>query len=260
MPNIIKASQVDSNSPRSVCRGASPADPAELLSAPAETVQDQHHAIVNDALNKAKNIMEATQNYSLQQLRESATRMNEECAERKLRGYQEGYRQGEAQGKQSGYDAGYTDGYAQGVKQAHQEAQQTIDELMQMIQTVEQKGDELFARYEGDLESLAVAVAQKIIRRELNEGTAAMQSIIQSVLDSYRDVAWVTITVAPSAARQMTKSEHGIVQALQNISQNVKVIENPGMSEGDCVIDLPDRRIDAGVDSQMGMVKMALGL
>lgn len=260
--NIIKASQVDAEilPAKEKEDVRPPADPAELPTVPEVTPQEQHHAIVNDALNKAKNIVEAAQNYSLQQLRDSAVRMNEECAQRKLQGYRQGFVQGEKEGKLKGRDDGYTEGYAQGAKQARQEVQATLDELTQMIGVVEQKGSELFARYESDLQSLAVAIAQKIIRRELIEDPSAIRSILQSVLSAYRDVAWVTITVSEGTAAKMAEMEPGIVKALQEVSKNIKIAGSPNMKEGDCVIDLPDRRIDAGIDSQMSRVKMVLGL
>lgn len=260
--NIIKASQIEDETSSAAAnrKSRSAVDPASLAAMTGASPGEQRQAIVSDALNQAKTIMEAAQNYSLQQLRDSAARMNEECAERKLMGYQEGFRQGEAEGRRKGGDDGYREGYAQGIEQAKQEVQSTLDELTGMIGTVEQKGDELLARYRSDLQSLAVAIAQKIIRRELAEDPPAMRSIIEGVLSAYRGVAWVTITVPEGTGGQLARMEPDLIQALQEVSENVKIVENPKMNEGDCVIDLPDRRIDAGVDSQMSRVKMALGL
>lgn len=272
MPNIIKASQYDDIMGSKLVT-AKPVEltarPSELLgSAPKINLKEQHQQIMNDALQKAKNIVEAAQNYSLNQLKESTMRMNEECAQMKLRSYEDGYRlgheegytEGHEQGHQEGYDLGHDEGYAQGARQAKAEVQQTLSELRQMIETVQKKEEELLAQYQEDLVGLSVAIAQKVIRAELSLDEKAMQSIIQNVVESYRDLAWIKIQVSSSTAKLLLKSDRSMGEALQQVSNNVKIIENPEMDDGDCIIDLPDRRIDAGVGSQMGQIRSALGM
>lgn len=268
--NIIKASRFDTaNFPPLEEKAARlAANPAELPAPPqnpgvpaaAVSPQEERHAIMNDALSKAKTLVEAAQNYSLQQLQESTARMNEECAQRKLEGYRQGLEQGAQEGRSKGYADGYSEGYAQGQKQARQEVQETLDALARMIDTAEQKGSDLLAHYESDLESLAVTIAQKILRRELIEDPCAIRTLVQNVLGAYRNVEWVTVTVSPETAEKLTAMEPAMAQALREVSGNIKITACPEMKNGDCVIDLPDRRIDAGADSQMSRVKMALGL
>lgn len=139
MPSIIKASQYGDVKKQ----GISTENLADLLKTSGgmtrHEARDQHQAIVNDAFQKAKNIVEAAENYSLNQLKESTMRMNEECAQMKIRSYEDGYSQGLEEGKQEGHDLGYEDGYQQGLLKAQEASMQTRNELNRMLETVENK-------------------------------------------------------------------------------------------------------------------------
>ena len=259
--NIIKASQYDEM--RS--RGALAEESKHLLqSSPDQMtkreVRDQHQAIVNDAFKKARNIVDAAQSYSLNQLKESTMRMNEECAQMKIRSYEDGYNQGLSEGKTEGAALGYQSGYEEGLKRANEESKKTRDELSKMMETVEKKKTEILDQFEADLESLAVTIAQKVIKKELSIDEKAMKAIILDVMESYRNQEWVRIRVSPSTSELLTKADHNIIQALREISDNVKIVSAPEMTDGDCQIDLPDRLIDAGADTQLTSIKTALKL
>ena len=122
MLNIIKASQYDEMRSRDALTADSdhlpPLSPDQMTK---REVRDQHQAIVNDAFKKAKNIVEAAQTYSLNQLKESTMRMNEECAQMRIRSYEEGYDRGLAEGKTEGTALGFQSGYEEGLKRANEE-------------------------------------------------------------------------------------------------------------------------------------------
>lgn len=267
MPSIIKASQYGDVKSEGILTG----NPANLRKASSDGItkdeaRDQHQAIVNDAFQKAKNIVDAAQNYSLNQLKESTMRMNEECAQMKIRSYEDGYSQGFTEGKEEGHDLGYREGYQQGLKKAEGEVREANrqvsekgrNEISRMLEAIENKKSEVLGKFEADLEGLSIAIAQKIIKKELSTDETAIRSIIQNVLETYRDQAWVKITVSPTNAELLTKADRSIIQSLQDVSANVKIVASPKMNEGDCEIDLPDRLIDAGTDTQLNEIKAAI--
>jgi flagellar biosynthesis/type III secretory pathway protein FliH len=263
LPSIIKASQYGDVKNEGISAG----NPANLPKASSGRVikpdaRDQHQAIVNDAFQKAKNIVDAAQNYSLNQLKESTMRMNEECAQMKIRSYEDGYIQGLAEGKKEGHELGYQQGLKiaeDEIREKNREAsEKALNEINRMLETIENKKSEILDKFEADLGKLAVTIAQKIVKRELSTDDNTMQSIIQNVLESYRDQAWVKISVSPTTAELLTRADCTIAQALQEVSNSVKIVAMPEMNNGDCQIDLPDRLIDAGIDTQMNQIKAAL--
>lgn len=85
-----------------------------------------------------------------------------------------------------------------------------------------------------------------------------MQSIVLNALDSYRNQSWVRIYVSNQTATVLLKADNNIVQELQGVSDNVKVIAVSNMNDGDCVLEMPDQVIEAGVDSQLRKIRNAI--
>lgn len=282
LPSIIKASEYDrirsivslEELPRASRSSAVPAAPSsEEKQITTEDRQSglresaaQHQAIVKEAFQKAKNIVDAAQNYSLNQLRESTMRINEECAQMKIRSYEDGYGIGLEQGKREGHELGYSEGHRAGIEKAREEvearnrekSEAAEEEIGRMLETIETEKEEILTKFKADLEGLSLAIARKIVKKELSTDETALQSIIKGVLESYRNQAWVKISVSPSDAGRLAKADRGLAEALQEVSDNIKVVPSPDLKEGDCLIDLPDRLIDAGANTQLDELQTAL--
>ncbi len=261
LPKVIKASEYVSIKNHNIF----PSNNGALQTANGQPVlqkntENENRSIVNQAFEKAQQIMEAAQNYSLNQVKESTQRMNEEAARVMVQSHAEGYSRGLTEGQKGGSKLGYEDGYAQGLKKAEEENQTAMDELAQMIKTVETMKSEILQKYEADLEKLAVAIAEKVIKSQISIDAKVMQSIISNAMDTYENQSWVKIIVSKNTKMLLEKADNSIIQTLREISENVKIEASADMNDGDCTIDMPDRMIDAGVDSQLAKIKHELGL
>lgn len=270
--NIIKASQYDelkSREPVKVPKNP-PVKPVEM------DPQERHEAIVKEAVKKARDIVEAAEYYSKAQLREATMRMNEECAQMKIKSYEEGFNQGLAEGKKEGKEIGYQEGYGEGLRKTEEERQKLLEdkqkmleeiqkaneakenELKQMLEAVENKKEEILQRFEEGIQNLAITIAEKVIRKEVSLNEKAIRAIVLDVLDSYRNQEWIKISVSPNSAELLVKADCSLAEELKEISNNVKIVSSPELQDGDCRIELPDRLIDAGVQTQMEYIKSAL--
>ena len=216
--------------------------------------------ILEDAVEKARQIVLAAQSYSEDQIREATQRIKEEGTQIKITSREEGYKQGLADGKEEGKAAGYQAGFAEGQKKAEEQNRALADELRLMLHTVEQQKDQVLQSLSQDVQGLAFAIAEKVVKVELRTDAAAMQAIIKSATDAYRNQSWVRISVSPQTADILAKADNDILQALQEVSDHVKITASPEMKEGDCKIDMPDQMIDASADAQLEKIKNALHL
>ncbi|MBW7573350.1 FliH/SctL family protein [Caproiciproducens faecalis] len=259
MPNVIKASQYVAVKNGSVF----PANNGGIPQTPDSSLQeDQHRQIVNEAFQKAQQIIEAAQTFSMNKVRESTQQMNQEAAQVLVQSREEGYGRGFADGKREGKELGYQEGYEEGrqsgLQKAEEENQAVAAELSQMLNTVETMKAEILRKYEADIKKLAVSIAEKVIRRELSMNEKAMQSIITNAVDAYRNQEWVRIFVSPNTKALLQNVDKTIVQALSDVSDSIKIEVSPDMNDGDCIIEMPDRKIDAGMNTQMNNIKQAL--
>ncbi len=220
--------------------------------------EKQAGAVLAEASEKAKKILESAQAYSARLKQEAGEQMSREAASVRKRAYDEGYAQGMERGKSDGLKAGRRSGDAEGRRDAAAENRKNVQELERMIEVVEQSKTQILQDFKGDLQDLAVAIAKAILKRELETDEKTMGTIIQNAMDAYRNQGWVRIYVPGETAAVLTKADNNIVKALQDVSENIKVVPTDGMEEGACIIEMPDQLIDAGVDSQLRKIKLSI--
>lgn len=232
----------------------------EILSADDYNKQENHRTVVKEAFDKAKQIMEAAQEYSINQVKESTQKMNEESAQILRESQEDGYSKGFAKGREEGTKVGYKEGYEDGFSKAQDENQEVLNELSEMIKTVETVKADIIKKYEEDIKKLSLEIAEKVIKREISIDEKAMQSIIINTMDSFRNEEWIRIIVSKNTKSVLMDADKSIIKALQDVSNNIKIEASPEMKDGDCTIDMPDRMIDAGVDTQLKNIKQQLQL
>lgn len=253
LSKVIKASQYGS---------FVPADPAGIFGADdgaaAGTAEDRGREMLDQAFRKAKEIVDAAQIYRMEQLRDCAARIDGEMREARKQGYEEGFAKGQEEGKNQGFQAGLRQGSAEGARSAVAENRKHVDELARMIEAVEKSKSTILSEFESGLEELAVSIARAILKRELKLDPKTMHSIIVGAMDSYRNQEWVRIYVSGSTANLLLKSDAKIADELRNISDNVKIVVAEGMGDGGCILEMPTRVIDAGVDAQLDKIRAGL--
>lgn len=224
------------------------------------TVNAEAQEVLHEAFAKAKNIVEAAKKYGMEQVQETRKRMNEEYSKMKKQGHDEGFAIGLAEGQKLGTDSGYREGYSDGLKHAAEENRRVLNELSVMMERVEKEKEQILQNYEDDIKILALSIAQKIIKQEINSNDQVMAGIIKNAIDSYRNQAWVRIYVSKSQSDTLLKADNNIIKTLAEISDNVKIIPDPDMSDFDCIIEMPNQIIDLGVDVQVKNIENAIDI
>ncbi|HEX3037481.1 MAG TPA: FliH/SctL family protein [Oscillospiraceae bacterium] len=268
MSSIIKGSQYDTiNDPiplifpqnDEVEKAVQNPAPQISINPQPVNIQEQSKLILSSAFDKARQIMDAAKSYSQSQIKEATERMNQECVQMKRQSHDEGFALGMIEGKNAGKAAGYREGYEEGLQKAAEENQQAMKELSEMMEAVESSKSEILEKYAADLEKLAITIAQKVVKRELSIDEKAMQSIIRNAVDSYRNQEWVRICVSKNMEDVLLKADSSIIEALKDVSDSVKIVASPEMTDGDCIIDMPDRMIDCSADAQIRNIQEAFG-
>jgi flagellar biosynthesis/type III secretory pathway protein FliH len=110
LPNIIKASEyvtIKNGSAFPANNKALKTVNDQLRELEEEQRKAQHNQIVVDkALQEAQQLMEAAQNYSINTVKETTQRMNEEAAQVWAQSHEEGYQKGLSEGQKGGSELG----------------------------------------------------------------------------------------------------------------------------------------------------------
>jgi len=110
--------------------------------------------------------------------------------------------------------------------------------------------DRILAGAAAEVVALALDVARKVLGRELGEpGASALPSLAGRALAAARERRAVRVRLAPADA----------AAAGGWLPPGVEVSADPALAPGDCVVETPGGRIEAGVDAQLGELARALG-
>lgn len=162
---------------------------------------------------------------------------------------QEAWKQGFAAGKDAGLEAG----------------RQHISKLKEMesglLRTVTSKFDEFELAYAKDSEQtlleLSCDVAEKVINNYVDRNDTFIIEIVKAALSGFDNDRKVIVRIsAHDYDRYVVSEERMPEQALER--DKLSIVRDEALKPGDCIVECESRIIDAGIDSQLAVLKKAL--
>jgi flagellar assembly protein FliH len=149
--------------------------------------------------------------------------------------------------------AGVREGEAAGRQRASAELQPVIDRLSRSIEEIGGLRARLRAEAEADLLQLSLAIARRVIRRELAIDPEALHGLVLGALDKLQGQEISRVRVHPGHVALVAESLR------QNCaSANVEVIPDPSRAVGSVIFETPRGNLDASVDSQLQEIERGL--
>ena len=149
----------------------------------------------------------------------------------------------------NGYAAGERAGLEAGTKRAEamlRRLAQTLDELKSLRGT-------MVRQTEQQMVQLALAIARKVLRREATIDQDLLVAMARVALERVGESGAATIRLNPEDYSQ-TVQRHGDHRA----GSRVKVVADPGVSRGGCLVESEFGFVDASVDAQYDQVAQAM--
>jgi len=149
----------------------------------------------------------------------------------------------------------FTKGYAQGER-AGAEAAATRAEAMlrRLAQTLGELGTlraEMMHKTERQLVQLSLAIASRVIRREVSLDRELLVAMARVALDRLGDSASATIRLHPDDFKAAHADQ-------QSADQAVRIVADPTVRPGGCLVQSDFGLIDIGVDAQLTELSAAL--
>ena len=152
----------------------------------------------------------------------------------------------------------FTKGYAQGERAgAEASARRGEATLRRLAQTIEELAGlraELLQKTERQVVELALAIAGRVLRREL--------SVDRELLIAMAHVALERLGENTSATIRLNPDDYASIGAQAHLGNHdvVQVVADPLVSPGGCLVQSDFGLIDAGIDAQLGEMAGALGV
>ena len=214
---------------------------------------------------QADEMLAAARNQAEQELAAARAQIEEIRNNAREEGYQNGFAQGKQEGTTAGKNEGMALGHEEGILQGRQEAMEEMkanvaaaaEKAQGMLELAREQVCEMIAAAEPQIIEIALAVASKVVAREIEENPMVILPIVRKAVEKVKDQETVSIRVNPQDFDMVLMAKNEL-QVMVGREQALTLAADGTISAGGCVIDTPNGMVDARLDTQFELIRKAL--
>jgi flagellar assembly protein FliH len=149
-------------------------------------------------------------------------------------------------------EAGFREGEAAARSQAQAEIRPVAERLARTIEELAALRPRLREQAEEDLIRLAVAIARRVVRRELTIDPQAIAGLVKAALQQLASEEEVRVRVHPGEEAAVRACLAGAERAA------VQVTADPGLERGSAVFETQRGNLDASAEAQLAEIERGL--
>lgn len=152
------------------------------------------------------------------------------------------------------FTKGYAQGERAGAEAAASRAEVMLRRLAQTLDQLQVLRTDLIRRTEREVVELSLAIARRILQREVSLDRELMLAMARVALDRLADVATASIRLHPDdhAAAVAARGSAAVT------SHGVQIVADPGVRRGGCVVQSEFGSVDVGITTQIDELTHAL--
>jgi flagellar assembly protein FliH len=150
-------------------------------------------------------------------------------------------------------EAGFREGEAVGKAQAEVEVRSAIGQLSQSIAEMDQYRTRLFRQSEADAVRLSIAIARRVLRREITLDPSAIEGLVRAALEKLQSQERCRVRMHPNYI-PVLRSE---IDRL-GMGAKVEAIADPAQEPGAAVFEMARGNLDASMDTQLREIERGL--
>ena len=148
----------------------------------------------------------------------------------------------------------YERGFSEGEKAGKELGEKSLEALLkQYAKTLEELNNlrrEIFAASEREVLRLALEIARKVIRREVSVDEELILTLVKVALNRLAEQTIMTVRVNPRDYQSIQR-HHAAYPSTSSLDEGVKLVEDPSVSRGGCLIETESGIIDARIEEQL---------
>ena len=160
--------------------------------------------------------------------------------------YQKGFNDGIEKGTNEGGKAGF--------ELAAQKLEPLLDGLQQGLLQLKNLRQDTYQKIEKEVVELALAIARKVICREIEVDKEVVVCVAREALTKIKDPGKIKIKLNPSDLQFINETKYQLSELIGNID-NVTLEAEDGIQSGGCVIESNLGEIDARIEKQLQAVE-----
>lgn len=195
--------------------------------------QHQADSIIEEAKNNAARILEES--------KQSVEKQQEELEILKNNTLEEA--------RQTGMQIGMEEGY----QKATEEVFSKVINLEAIADSSFQLKKEIILSAEHEILQLSIAIAEKILKKQLEIKPEMITEIIRAAINELKDKEEIKIIVNPALKDQLYNFSEELKTAIKGM-KTIKIVEDKTIHANSAIIESPESRIDARIETQIAQI------
>ena len=155
----------------------------------------------------------------------------------------------------------FVKGFAAGEESGRELAMKAVDAttqtLARLITELTEMKDLLRKQAEVDLLKISIAISRRVIRQKLSQNPEVVMEYIHEAIKKIGHAETVLIRIHPQYLDRLTE-ERAKLMGLVDGTKWLRFEPDIKLMPGECVVETPDRIVDARLDSQLGIIEQKL--
>lgn len=152
----------------------------------------------------------------------------------------------------------YKEGFELGQKEAYEEKklelEKNIANLGSIIKMLSEPLNELDDEVVEQLAQLSISVAKQVVRRELHTEQGEIVGIVREAMAALpASTRKITLNIHPEDA-ELIRTAFSLGQQEESDELRWKLVEDPMISRGGCIISSKNSRVDASVEARLNRI------
>ncbi|WP_053075064.1 flagellar assembly protein FliH [Ornithinibacillus californiensis] len=152
---------------------------------------------------------------------------------------------------------GYQAGFEHGEIESKQQFQHLIVQANSIIQAAKKDYELTLEKSEETILLLAVHVAEKILKHELEQNSESFLPIVKDAISAIKDQREISIYLHPDHYEYVLAQKNELDRILDS-KATLSIYLNERLEYGSCVIEHPFGKIDASIDTQLLNIQQVL--
>jgi flagellar assembly protein FliH len=147
----------------------------------------------------------------------------------------------------------YQEGLEQGSKAEYAKWAEALDKASKAIADLAGHKPRLRREVESDAVRLALAIARKVIRREMSVDPVVLTGLVRVAFDKVNSKDVLRIRTSPADAPELTRRTGQL-----GIPEQISIVGDPALNRGALILDTNRGQVDASVDTQLDEIERGL--
>lgn len=133
------------------------------------------------------------------------------------------------------------------------ELRETVSKLAEKISEIAAHGPEIIRRAEADTVNLAIAIARRVLHREISLDRSALSALVGAALEKLRNHEIHRVRIHPDLEKLLKSSLEQFGR-----SSAIEVLPDPSLACGGVTFEISRGALDASVDTQLREIERGL--